>query len=88
MGMAFQLCEKEDHKIVEDLRGNQLHFHHREHSNKTYYPERHIAPNLHWSKVLFTKFYCYCFTVATKVLFKASYLCAAKYGTSRSYECG
>jgi len=23
MGMAFQLCEKEDHKIVEDLRGNQ-----------------------------------------------------------------
>jgi hypothetical protein len=22
MGMAFQLCEEEDHKIVEDLRGN------------------------------------------------------------------
>jgi len=56
MGMAFQLCEKEDHKIVEDLRGNQLHFHHQAHSNKTYYPERYITPYLHWYKVLLTKF--------------------------------
>jgi hypothetical protein len=52
MGMAFQLCEKEDHKIVEDLRGNQLNFHHQAPSNKTYYPERYIAPYLHWYKVL------------------------------------
>jgi len=56
MGMAFQLCEKEDHKIVEDLRGNQLHFHHQAHSNKPYYTERYIAPYLHWYKLLFTKF--------------------------------
>jgi hypothetical protein len=36
MGMAFQLCEEEDHKIVEDLQGNQLHFHNQVHSDKIY----------------------------------------------------
>lgn len=50
MGMAFQLCEREDHKIVEDLRGNQSH------SNKTYYPKRYNTPYLYWCTVLFDKF--------------------------------
>jgi hypothetical protein len=31
MGMAFQLCEEEDHKIVEDLRGNRLYTYFNEH---------------------------------------------------------
>jgi hypothetical protein len=54
MGMAFQLCEKEDHKIVEDLRGNQ-HFHQSANPNKTSYPEGYSTAYLHWSMVLFTK---------------------------------